>query len=171
MKLFSVCLSAIMLAVCLPISSGASPVLEITKMAWDVMKDGSKVTVEGKTVNAIPKGSNPDDFSWSGPASYTETYTGEKTLLGFDTAEVVLTLAWLYDGKHIANFRVDADSKITLGFTVDIRVETDNAYFNGDGIVELPYRAIITWNNKIGNTSRTTYKGVVRGDGLGRSGL
>lgn len=145
-----------------------NPALDTAKFVFDLIKDGGKLTSSGNTVNALPKDTAVQDISdWQGPTNYTEKYEQLSAIFKSELADFTLTASWLYSGQYIANFTVDADGTVDVLSSVDITVRTMEAYYDDDGVVQLPYEIQVTFHNLTGGTQRVTYREIARGDGGG----
>lgn len=144
--------------------------LDVTKFVWDIVKDGAKVDVSTKHVNAIPTGASLADFTWQGPVVFQEVYE-KKSWLGYDMVKFTMTVSWQYDGNYIANFTVDPDGFVDLSENVNISVETLDATINSDGVAELPYRIYFKERHALSGSKMVVYKGVAYGNGGGRGGF
>jgi hypothetical protein len=147
-----------------------SAALETAQFVWDIIKDGGKLQVDGKSVDALPKGSTRDDFNgWQGPVSYPEKYERLSFLFGSELADFTLTSNWEYNGQYIANFNVMVDGTVDVLSSIDVKASTLEARMNDDDIAELPYHIDVTFHNVTGGTRRTTFRAIARGDGGGMS--
>jgi hypothetical protein len=149
-----------------------SGVLEATKLVWDIIKDGAKVTVAAPRVDAVPEGTTPRQLSSSWErAQITEYYAETSAIFGSTLAEFAIDIRWQYDGRHIAGFTVDATGTVDVLSNIDVSAETDMASLDSSGeYYELPYTVHITFRNITGGTRRVKYQGVVYGNGGGLSG-
>ena len=146
------------------------PLLEATNMIWDVIKDGAKLNVEGKTVNVLPKGSTMDDCNgWEGPVSYEDKFEELSAIFQSELADFTLRANWEYNGQYIANFNVMAEGTVDVLSNVDIRVTTLESRMNKNQVAELPYHIDVTFKNITGGSRRRTYRALARGDGGGQS--
>ena len=147
-----------------------SGALNTAKFAWDVIKDGGRVEVEGKVVNVLPKEATKDDFSgWQGPISFQEKYEQLSFLFNSELADFTLTANWEYNGQYISNFNVMAEGTVDVLSNIDVRITTLEAHMNEDDVAELPYHIDVTFHNLTGGTKRTTFRAIARGDGGGMS--
>ena len=146
--------------------------LEGTKLFWDIIKDGAKLTVAPPRVNALPEGMTPQQLgsTWR-RSEISEHFAETSWIVGSSLANFQLDIRWQHDGRHIADFTVDATGTVDVLSSVDVSAETDTAYVDGSGeYYELPYTVHVTFRNVVGGTRRVKYQGVVYGNGGGMSG-
>jgi hypothetical protein len=146
--------------------------LEGTKLFWEVIKDGAKLTVAPPRVHAIPEGMTPAQLgsTWE-RAEVSEQFHEVSWIFGSDLARFQIDIRWQYDGRHIADFTVDATGTVDVCSNVDVSAETDTASIDSSGeYYELPYTVHVTFKNILGGTRRVKYQGVVYGNGGGKSG-
>lgn len=147
-----------------------SAALDTAKFVWEILKDGGKSELAGKTVDVLPRGMTKDDVGgWLGPVSFDERYEELSAIFQSELAEFRLTTEWEYNGQYIANFNVVADGTVDVLSSVTVTVTTLEAHMNDDDIAELPYRIEVVFHNVIGGTRRTTFKAKALGDGSGMS--
>jgi hypothetical protein len=146
-----------------------SEIVDGTKLLWDIVKDGQKVS--GKIVHVVPNGKSITDFSdWKGPVSVTEDLQEFSSYFGEELANWQLTTNWRWNGQFIANFNVIAEGTVAIFSAVDINVETLGGIIRDDGVAELPYQIAFNFKNITGGNKRRVLRGVACGDGSGRSG-
>lgn len=147
-------------------------ILEATKLFWEIIKDGAKLTVAPPRVNAVPPGTTPESLggTWD-RAQITEVFDETSFLFGSTLAHFEIDVRWQYDGRHIAGFTIDATGTLDVLSNVDVSAETDMASVDADDeYYELPYTVHVTFKNITGGTKRVKYQGVVYGNGGGMSG-
>lgn len=145
-----------------------SPLLDTMKFAFDLIKDGGKLTSSGTTVNLLPQGSTVQDIDgWQGPVSYSEKYEQLSAIFQSPLADFTLTASWQYNGQYICNFHVIADGTVDVLSSVDVSVQTDEGTYDGGGVAQLPYEIQVQFHNLTGGTQRVTYRELARGDGGG----
>ncbi|MBV8054146.1 MAG: hypothetical protein JO071_02780 [Deltaproteobacteria bacterium] len=143
--------------------------LDTAKFLWDIFKDGAKLNTSSTTVSVVPKGSAVADVpGWQGPVSYPEKYQELSFLFQSNICDFTLTPTWQYNGQYIANFTVLVDGTLDVLSSLDVKASTNEASYDGDDIVELPYQIDVMFHNVTGGTKNTTFRGIARGDGGGR---
>jgi hypothetical protein len=145
-----------------------NPVLDTAKFAWDLIKDGGKLTSSNTTVNVLPQGTGMQDIGgWQGPASYSEKYEQLSAIFESSLADFTLTASWQYNGQYIGNFHVVADGTVDVLSSVDVSVQTYEGTYDDGGVAQLPYDIQVQFHNLTGGTQRVTYSEMARGDGGG----
>ncbi|WP_225890083.1 hypothetical protein [Indioceanicola profundi] len=140
-----------------------------TSFFWDVVKDGMKVN-EGTAVSVLPEGLSVRDIpDWQGPVTMSEFYSELSFLFESEIIDFTLAVSWLYNGTYIGNFHLTADGSVQILSSLNVSMETGDAYPDANGVFQLPYSIHLHAWNITGGNRRTTIKAVARGDGGGMS--
>jgi hypothetical protein len=154
-------------------------VLAATKFFWEVIKAGKPVVgVSDQRVNVLPDGLSKNDLP--GPwetTSYTE-YLREYSMLGEWAEELgipgrivdySISAVWDYNGQYISDFHISASGTVQVFTDLDVAVQTFDADFDSDDVVQMNYDIICTINNLTGGSRRLVIHAVAQGNGGGMS--
>ncbi len=153
--------------------------LDTAKFIWTVLESGKpKVDIDTKRVSVLPKGVDKKDLPgpWS-TASYTEhleqigAWKDLVEALGFDSKliDYEVTAAWDYNGQYVSEFHINAAGTVQPLSDLSISVQTFEADYNSDDIVQMNYDIVCMLNNITGGSRRVVLHAQARGDGGGMS--
>lgn len=154
--------------------------LDTAKFVLDVVKAGQPtVNVARNRVTVLPQGTTKRDLPGPWQRSAVTEYLREYSMLGEyveelglpggRTIDYAVTVAWDYDGQYISEFHVSASGTVQVFSNLDITVETFEATYDSDDVVEMNYDIVCTISNLTGGSKRLVIHAQARGDGGGMS--